>query len=45
MKINEMISKWRIELAEKDGQVVIKVYGKATEKQAAMIKAVEHKLL
>ena len=39
MKINEMIHKWRIELAEKNGQTLIKVHGKATEKQKAAIKA------
>lgn len=38
MKVNEMIGKWQMELAEKDGQPGIKLHGKATAKQIEMIK-------
>jgi len=45
MKINEMIHKWRIELAEKDGQPMIKMHGRATKKQETMIKAAKPEIV
>lgn len=45
MKINEMIRKWRIELAEQNGEVVIKLWGKATPKHVAMLKAAKSQII
>jgi hypothetical protein len=40
-----MIKKWRIELAEKDGQPAIKTYGKVTQKQVAMLKKAKQQII
>lgn len=45
MKISEMIAKWRIELAEKDGQVAIRFQGKATPKQREALKAAKQEII
>lgn len=45
MNIIDMIYKWDIELAKKDGQVALKVRGRATEKQVAMLKAAKPQII
>jgi hypothetical protein len=45
MEINEMIGKWRMQLAEKDGQPGVMLHGKATAKQKAMIIAAKPEII
>ncbi|MCK9327852.1 MAG: hypothetical protein M0P69_20315, partial [Bacteroidales bacterium] len=45
MEINEMISKWRMQLAEKAGQPGVMLHGKATAKQKAMIIAAKPEII
>ncbi|NLJ81281.1 MAG: hypothetical protein GX335_09690, partial [Firmicutes bacterium] len=45
MKIEQMISKWRMKLAEQNGQTGIMAYGKVTAKQREMITAAKPKII
>ena len=45
MKINEMISKWHICLTEQNGEVALRMHGKATEKQIATLRAAKPEII
>lgn len=45
MTVIEMIKKWRIELVERGSELSLKIYGKATEKQVAMLKKAKPQII
>ena len=45
MKINEMITKFRLELTEQNGEPAVKCYGKPNKKQLAELKAAKPEII